>query len=69
MEIEQKRIFFGLSPHVDYYHSYRGDSIGPAGFGHDLRTTAEILSQIEAVEPHRRQMILDQLRHRCHGGK
>jgi hypothetical protein len=50
VEIEQKRIFFCISPHINYYHSYRGDSIGPAGFGHDLRTMAGILSQIEAIE-------------------
>lgn len=28
MEIERKRIFFGISLHIDSYHSYRGDSIG-----------------------------------------
>ncbi|MDB4433193.1 hypothetical protein N9166_00465, partial [bacterium] len=50
MEIREKRIFLVISPHINYYHSYRGDSSGPAGFGHDLTTMATILSQIEAIE-------------------
>ncbi len=50
MDLDEKRIFFVISPHINYYHSYRGDSKGPSGFGHDLRTMAEILSQIEAIE-------------------
>jgi hypothetical protein len=50
MRIADKRIFFGISPHINYYHSYRGDSVGSGGFGHDVRLMATILSQIEAIE-------------------
>jgi hypothetical protein len=50
VDLDEKRIFFVISPHINYYHSYRGDSKGPSGFGHDVRMMAEILSQIEAIE-------------------
>ena len=36
MDIEEKKIFFVVSPHINYYHSYRGDSRGESGFGQDV---------------------------------
>ncbi len=50
MELEEKRIYFVMSPHINYYHSYRGDSIGTDGFGLDLKIMKKILDDITTCE-------------------
>ena len=50
MNLEDKKIYFILSPHINYYHSYRGDSIGSSGFGKDIKIMAEIVDELEALE-------------------
>jgi len=50
MELDEKKIFFILSPHINYYHSYRGDSIGPSGFGKDIKIMADIINELDALE-------------------
>jgi hypothetical protein len=50
MDIEEKKIFFVVSPHINYYHSYRGDSRGESGFGQDVRIMEEILNQLDSIE-------------------
>lgn len=50
MKLEDKKIYFIPSPHINYYHSYRGDSIGPSGFGKDIKIMAEILDELDALE-------------------
>ena len=50
MEIYQKKIFFVLSPHINYYHSYRGDSRGISGFGKDLNMMSGILDELDRIE-------------------
>ncbi|MFW9783089.1 MAG: hypothetical protein ACFFFB_12475 [Candidatus Heimdallarchaeota archaeon] len=50
MELDEKKIYLILSPHVNYYHSYRGDSRGESGFGVDIRFMKEILEQLDKIE-------------------
>ena len=50
MNIDQKKIFFALSPHINYYHSYRGDSKGVAGFGKDIEIMGKILDALDVIE-------------------
>lgn len=50
MKIEDKKIFLIPSPHINYYHSYRGDSRGEGGFGMDIRIMETILNQIDEIE-------------------
>ncbi|MHA2392525.1 MAG: hypothetical protein ACXAEX_11335 [Promethearchaeota archaeon] len=50
MELDEKRIYLILSPHINYYHSYRGDFLGESGFGVDIRFMGEILNQLEKIE-------------------
>ncbi|MBA7599593.1 hypothetical protein ES703_06629 [subsurface metagenome] len=50
MNIEQKKIYFVLSPHINYYHSYRGDSRGDTGFGKDLKMMRGILNELDKIE-------------------
>ena len=50
MNIEQKKIYLVLSPHINYYHSYRGDSRGDAGFGKDLKMMRGILDELDRIE-------------------
>ena len=50
MELKDKKIYFIPSPHINYYHSYRGDSLGEDGFGMDIRTLAKILEQLDSIE-------------------
>ncbi len=50
MELEDKKIFLILSPHINYYHSYRGDSLGESGFGQDIRIMEKILDQLDNIE-------------------
>lgn len=50
MELEEKKIYFVPSPHINYYHSYRGDSRGESGFGQDIRILEEILDQLDTIE-------------------
>ena len=50
MELEEKKIFYILSPHINYYHSYRGDFRDESGFGMDIRFMEEILNQLDMIE-------------------
>ena len=50
MELEEKRIYFVMSPHINYYHSYRGDSVGTGGFGLDLHIMENLIKTIDACE-------------------
>ena len=50
MDIEEKEIFFVMSPHINYYHSYRGDSRGTDGFGLDLKIMDKILDTVHDCE-------------------
>lgn len=50
MDLKDKKIFFVISPHINYYHSYRGDSIGPSGFGKDIKIMAEIIDALDTLE-------------------
>lgn len=50
MDIDEKKIYFVLSPHINYYHSYRGDSKGVAGFGKDIEIMEEILDNLDKIE-------------------
>ncbi|MFX1280823.1 MAG: hypothetical protein ACFFA3_15715, partial [Promethearchaeota archaeon] len=50
MELEDKKIYFALSPHINYYHSYRGDSKGVAGFGKDIEIMEMILDTLDMIE-------------------
>ncbi len=50
MEISKKKIYFVLSPHINYYHSYRGDSKGKTGFGKDLAMMRGILDELDEIE-------------------
>ncbi|MBD3215814.1 MAG: hypothetical protein GF311_24605 [Candidatus Lokiarchaeota archaeon] len=50
MHIDEKKIYFVLSPHINYYHSYRGDSRGPTGFGKDMKLMRAILDKLDEIE-------------------
>ena len=50
MIIDKKKIYYVLSPHINNYYSYRGDSRGTSGFGKDLRLMREILDESEKIE-------------------
>jgi hypothetical protein len=50
LKLDDKKIYFILSPHINYYHSYRGDSRGIAGFGNDLNIMRTILDILEEIE-------------------
>ncbi|MFX1558131.1 MAG: hypothetical protein ACFFC9_12820, partial [Promethearchaeota archaeon] len=50
MKVEDKKIFFILSPHINYYHSYRGDSRGVSGFGKDIQMMSDILDELDKIE-------------------
>lgn len=50
MRLDEKKIFFVLSPHINYYHSYRGDSRGVTGFGKDIKLMREILDKLDEIE-------------------
>ena len=50
MDLEEKKIYYILAPHINYYHSYRGDFRGESGFGMDIRFMEEILNQLDAIE-------------------
>ncbi|MFX0074554.1 MAG: hypothetical protein ACFE96_03875 [Candidatus Hermodarchaeota archaeon] len=50
MEISKKKIFLALSPHINYYHSYRGDSKGETGFGKDLAMMRGIIDVLDKIE-------------------
>ena len=49
-EIDGKKIYFVISPHINYYHSYRGDSIGTDGFGLDMKIMRYILDTLDECE-------------------
>jgi hypothetical protein len=50
LNIDEKKIYFALSPHINYYHSYRGDSKGVAGFGKDIEIMGKILDKLDKIE-------------------
>jgi len=50
LHIDEKKIFFVLSPHINYYHSYRGDSRGSTGFGKDMKLMRNILDKLDEIE-------------------
>ncbi len=50
MEISEKKIYLVLSPHINYYHSYRGDSIGETGFGKDIEMMRGIVNELDKIE-------------------
>ncbi|MHA1805641.1 MAG: hypothetical protein ACTSU4_14090 [Promethearchaeota archaeon] len=50
MRFEDKKIYIALSPHINYYHSYRGDSRGVTGFGKDLALMRGILDKLDEIE-------------------
>jgi hypothetical protein len=50
LDIEEKKIYFVISPHINYYHSYRGDFNGPSGFGPDIEIMEKILDQVDDIE-------------------
>ena len=39
-----------MSPHINYYHSYRGDSRGVRGFGKDITLMRQIIDKIDEIE-------------------
>ncbi|MFX1299189.1 MAG: hypothetical protein ACFFD2_30550, partial [Promethearchaeota archaeon] len=50
MNIKEKKIFFIISPHINYYHSYRGDSRGITGFGKDIKQMRAIVENLDEIE-------------------
>ncbi|MFW9949758.1 MAG: hypothetical protein ACFFKA_06495 [Candidatus Thorarchaeota archaeon] len=50
MDIPKKKIYLVLSPHINYYHSYRGDSVGETGFGKDLEMMRGIINELDKIE-------------------
>jgi len=50
LNIDEKQIYLILSPHINYYHSYRGDSRGITGFGRDIKLMAAILDKLDEIE-------------------
>ncbi|MHA1674833.1 MAG: hypothetical protein ACTSYI_14555, partial [Promethearchaeota archaeon] len=50
MKLEEKRIYFVMSPHINYYHSFRGDSIGTDGFGLDIQIMENLVNMIDECE-------------------
>lgn len=50
LNLEKKKIFFVISPHINYYHSYRGDSRGVSGFGKDITLMRQIIDKIDEIE-------------------
>ncbi len=50
MDTEEKKIYFVLSPHINYYHSYRSDSKGETGFGKDLEMMSAIINELYKIE-------------------
>ncbi len=50
MHLDEKKIYLVLSPHINYYHSYRGDSKGITGFGKDIRIFNEIFEELDKIE-------------------
>jgi len=45
---EYQTVYFSFGQHVDFYHSYRGDSPNEDGFGKDIRVITETLDFLEA---------------------
>ncbi|MBD3342800.1 MAG: hypothetical protein GF353_27125 [Candidatus Lokiarchaeota archaeon] len=50
MKLKDKKVYFILSPHINYYHSYRGDFSGNSGFGKDVRIMELIINQLDDIE-------------------
>ncbi|MFX0041393.1 MAG: hypothetical protein ACFE8L_00645 [Candidatus Hodarchaeota archaeon] len=50
MNLKEKKIYFIISPHINYYHSYRGDSRGITGFGKDLKQMRAIVEKLDEIE-------------------
>ena len=56
MDLGEKKIIFVISPHINYYHSYRGDLRGLTDFGKDLKMMRDIIDKcrkngVELVYP------------------
>jgi hypothetical protein len=45
---EYQTVYFSFGQHVDFYHSYRGDTPDEDGFGKDIRVITETLDFLEA---------------------
>ncbi|MFX1353029.1 MAG: hypothetical protein ACFFGP_03625 [Promethearchaeota archaeon] len=50
MDVKEKKIYFVISPHINYYHSYRGDSRGITGFGKDLELMQAFIDKLDEIE-------------------
>jgi hypothetical protein len=50
LNLSEQKIYFIISPHINYYHSYRGDSRGVDGFGKDLNLMRAILDKLDEIE-------------------
>ncbi len=48
---EYETVYFSFGQHVDFYHSYRGDSPDEDGFGKDIRVITETLDFLDEL-PH-----------------
>ena len=44
---QYETVYFSFGQHVDFYHSYRGDSPDEEGFGKDIRVITETLNILE----------------------
>ena len=50
MSIREPRIHLSFRFHVNFYHSYRGDSLDEKGIGKDIRIIRSILDDIDGLE-------------------
>jgi len=46
---DERKIYFCPRFHVNFYHSYRGDSADEQGFGKDIRIIRGILDDLDAL--------------------
>ncbi len=44
---QYETVYFSFGQHVDFYHSYRGDSLDEDGFGKDIRVITETLDILD----------------------
>lgn len=45
---DQGKVYVSFGQHVDFYHSYRGDTPDENGFGHDIEAITQTLDYLEA---------------------
>ena len=45
------RVYVALGFHVNFYHSWRGDTPDEAGFGIDIRVVREIIKLLDRASP------------------